>query len=164
MTGQFFNADNIAKELELNINLDKILQNAKFNFLIGTQQFSIKFSDLNCNITTIIQKIGKHNLYKAIISEKYPNVNLELYKVWIESMTPGTELSPSSDHFLGVVSGTALVFKRNDDYFGGHNPRASPFETGYWMRWPTKDEMISMLANIDDFSFGVPPKPHLHGN
>lgn len=103
-------------------------------------------------------------LYRTFLLKKYPEVG-DTYKVWLKTFIPSCKERPSEKHFLVIVRGLLEVYECDLIKFKSYNPSAPKYDRAYWCeRWPTKDEVASMILHFRDFYFGVPPEGHLHGN
>lgn len=88
------------------------------------------------------------------------------YKEWLVTLKPHTEPKPSGKSFLGILQGFGDYYEcKCEPAYGFLNRRSPNFKKGFWFeRWPTEREVRSMKRNFDKFAFGVPSKPHCHGN
>lgn len=115
-------------------------------------------------------EMDKHltEIKQGRLLKKYPDLTEEVYDKWLQTLVPGNlekPKIPGKNYFLGIVQGFDNYECKIESVIKSNNPVVQPFSNAYWFeRWPTEEEVISMLIWIDSFSFGVPLNSHAHGN
>jgi len=106
----------------------------------------------------------KSETYKGNLVKKYNGLTTETCQTWLDTLVPTTEKRPSNSHFKGVIRNLD-GYECKLDLVPYPNPRVPTVLVGYWfVRWPTEREAASLLLRSSEVFFGIPPKPHCHGN